>query len=74
MQGKIQILEAQNLSRDRDADGAKAYLSEFRNTLKALRDTYRGILVNEDLPQATAQGVLSVAQSLDVTAAQTGAL
>jgi hypothetical protein len=74
MQGKIQILKAQNLSRNRDADGARASLSEFRNTLKTLRDTYRGILVNEDLPQATAQGVLSVAQSLDVTAAQTGAL
>ena len=74
MQGKIQILAAQNQSRDSDADGAKASLSEFRTTLKALRDTYRGILVNEDLPQATAQGVLSVAQSLDVTAAQIGAL
>ena len=32
------------------------------------------ILAKEDLPQATAQGVLSVAQSLDVTAAQIGAL
>jgi hypothetical protein len=73
-QGKTQILAAQNLSRDRDAEGARALLTEFRNTLKALRDTYRGILVNEDLPQATAQGVLSVAQSLDITAAQIGAL
>jgi hypothetical protein len=73
-QGKTQILAAQNLSRDSDPDGAKASLSEFRTTLKSLRDTYRGILVKEDLPQATAQGVLSVAQSLDVTAAQIGAL
>jgi hypothetical protein len=74
VQGKTQILLAQNLSRNSDGEGARASLSEFRNTLKALRDTYRGILVNEDLPQATAQGVLSVAQSLDVTAAQIGTL
>ena len=71
--GKNQILAAQNLSRNSDVDGARASLAEFRNTLKALRDTYRGILVKEELSQATAQGVLSVAQSLDITAAQTGA-
>jgi hypothetical protein len=74
MRGKSQILSAQNFSRDSDLDGAKVSLSEFRNTTKDLRDTYRRILVNEDLPQATAQGVLSVAQSLDVTAARIGAL
>jgi len=74
LQGKTRILAAQNLSRNRDTGGARASLSEFRDTLKALRDTYRGILVKEDLPQATAQGVLSVAQSLDVTAAQAGSL
>ena len=72
-QGKKQILAAQNLSRNSDVDGARAALAEFRDTLKALRDTYRGILVKEDLPQATAQGVLSVAQSLDTTATQIGA-
>jgi hypothetical protein len=74
MQGKIQILAAQNQSRGNDADGAKSSLREFQNTSRTLRDTYRTILVREDLPQATAQGVLSVAQSLDVTAAQIGAL
>lgn len=74
MQGKTQILAAQNQTRMNDIEGTKATLTEFRTTLKALRDTYRGILVKEDLPQATAQGVLSVAQSLDVTAAQIGAL
>jgi hypothetical protein len=74
MLGKIQILGAQNRSRDGDTDGAKALLREFRTNLNTLRDTYRAILANEDLPQATAQGVLSVAQSLDVTAAQIGAL
>ncbi|MDD1684141.1 MAG: hypothetical protein LUO98_09945 [Methanoregula sp.] len=73
-QGKTQILAAQNFSRARDLDGAKAPLSEFCITLKDLRDTYRRILVNEDLPQATAQGVLSVAQSLDITAARVGTL
>jgi hypothetical protein len=74
MHGKIQILGAQNLSRNGDTDGAKASLLEFRTTLKTLRDTYRAILADEDLPQATAQGVLSVAQSLDGTAARIGAL
>ncbi|MDD1680177.1 MAG: hypothetical protein LUQ35_01070 [Methanoregula sp.] len=72
--GKIQILGAQSRSRDGDTDGAKASLREFRTSLNTLRDTYRAILADEDLPQATAQGVLSVAQSLDVTAAQIGAL
>jgi hypothetical protein len=72
--GKNQILTAKNLSRKNDGAGAKASLSEFRDTLKNLRDTYRGILLKEDLPQTTAQGVLSVAQSLDVTAAQIGTL
>lgn len=74
MQGKIQILAAQNMSRENDIDGAKASLQKFRNTLITLRDTYRAILAKEDLPQATAQGVLSVAQSLDVTASRMGAL
>jgi len=74
MKGKTQILVVQNLSHDSDIVGARASLSEFQNTLIALRNIYRGILINEDLPQATAQGVLSVAQSLDVTAAQIGAL
>ena len=74
MKGKTQILAVQNLFHDGDVAGARASLSEFQNTLIALRDIYRGILVEEDLPRATAQGVLSVAQSLDVTAAQIGAL
>jgi hypothetical protein len=70
--GKIQILAAQNHAQNGDITGARASLLEFRDTVEALRDTYRGILVDEDLPQATAQGVLSVAQSLDVTASQIG--
>ena len=72
--GKIQILAAQSQAKNGDITGARASLLEFHDTLEALRDTYRGILVDEELPQATAQGVLSVAQSLDITAAQIGAL
>ncbi len=72
LKGKNQIRAAQELSRKSDAGGANALLHEFRSTLTDLRDTYRGILTDEDLPQATAQGVLSVAQSLDVTAGQIG--
>ena len=74
IQGKTQILEVRNLSRNNDPDGTRTSLTEFRITLNTLRDTYRGILVTEDLPQTTAQGVLSVAQSLDVTATHIGML
>jgi hypothetical protein len=70
--GKGQVLAARNQVRNGDIAGARASLLEFRETLESLRDTYREILADEDLPQATAQGVLSVARSLDVTAAQTG--
>ncbi len=74
VKGKTEILAVRNLSHGRDVAGARALLSEFTNTLITLRDIYRGILVEEDLPHATAQGVLSVARSLDVTASQIGAL
>ncbi|MDP3563924.1 MAG: hypothetical protein Q8R70_05485, partial [Methanoregula sp.] len=57
-----------------NTEGAKATLQQFRATVKSLRDSYRLVLVKEDLPQATAQGVLSVAQSLDITAARMLAL
>lgn len=73
-QGSIQILAAQNQSRQTDIDGAKTSLWNLRSSLLALRDTYRAILVQEDLPLTTAQGVLSAAQSLDITAAQIGSL
>jgi len=53
--GKTQILSAQNLSRAHDVDGARAAISDFRDTLKALRDTYRVILVGEDLSQPVAR-------------------
>jgi hypothetical protein len=53
-----------------NTDGAKATLMQFRSTVQSLRDSYRYVLVKEDLPQPTAQGVLSVAQALDITAAR----
>jgi len=73
-QGKTQILAAQNQCRGSNTDGCRASLAQFRKTLTSLRDTYRGILTSQDLPQATAQSVLSVAQSLDLTSAQVGAV
>lgn len=73
VRGKTQILEAKSLCRTSGGDNCRASLARFRDTLKSLRDTYHGILVNQDLPEGTAQGVLSVAQSLDVTAAQVSA-
>ena len=51
-------------------EGAKATLLQFRDTVQSLRDSYRSVLVKEDLPPTTAQGVLSVAQSLDITSAR----
>jgi hypothetical protein len=74
MKGKTQILAVQNMSHDGDVAGARASLSEFQNSLITLRDIYCRILVEKDPLQPTAQGVLSVAQSLGVTAAQIGAV
>jgi hypothetical protein len=72
--GNTQIATAQNQINAGDTPGAKATVSEFRETVKDLRDAYREILVTEDLPRLTAQGVLSVAQSLDITATRMGAI
>ncbi|MHB8164682.1 MAG: hypothetical protein ACYDDV_10155 [Methanoregula sp.] len=55
-------------------EDARATLLQFRSTVQSLRDAYRSVLVKEDLPRTTAQGVLSVAQSLDITAARMLAL
>jgi hypothetical protein len=51
-------------------EGAKTTLLQFRITVESMRDSYRAVLIKEDLPRTTAQGVLSVAQSLDITAAR----
>jgi hypothetical protein len=56
-----------------DVRGARTTLAQLNETVRSLRDEYRGILVREDLPQSTAQGVLSVAQSLDVMSVRLGA-
>jgi hypothetical protein len=53
--------------------GARAAIAQLNGIIKSLRNTYREILVREDLPQTTAQGVLSVAQSLDVLSVRLGA-
>lgn len=64
--GHDQIRAVQTRMNAGNAAGAREALAEFQGTLQCLRDHYRGILIREDLPQTTAQGVLSVAQSLDV--------
>jgi hypothetical protein len=57
-----------------DVRGARTTLAQLNETVRALRDDYRGILVREDLPQTTARGVLSVAQSLDMMSVRLGAI
>jgi hypothetical protein len=69
--GHYQISTVQTQMKSGNAPGARATLSQFKGTLQSLRDAYRGILVREDLPDTTAQGVLSVAQSLDVMSVRT---
>jgi hypothetical protein len=64
--GQYQISTAQTQIVAGRTTDAEITLSQFRGTLQSLRDAYRGILVREDLPHTTAQGVLSVAQSLDL--------
>lgn len=60
---QISAVQAQvNAGNSREA---RAAISGFLGTLESLRDAYRQILVREDLPRTTAQGVLSVAQSID---------
>ncbi|MDD4136513.1 MAG: hypothetical protein PHT99_01280 [Methanoregula sp.] len=63
--GHSQISLAQMQIDAGNAREARATITAFRGTLQYLRDAYRAILVREDLPRPTAQGVLAVAQSLD---------
>jgi hypothetical protein len=72
--GTTQLAVATTQLDNGNPEGAKATLQQFRSTVQSLRDSYRTVLVKEDLPQTTAQGVLSVAQSLDLTAARMLAL
>jgi hypothetical protein len=55
-----------------DIRGARTTLAQLNQTVLSLRDDYRTILIREDLPETTAQGVLSVAQSLDVLSVRLG--
>ena len=71
--GTAQLAIAANQLDNGNTEGAKATLLQFRTTVQYLRDSYRMVLVKEDLPQTTAQGVLSVAQALDMTAARMAA-
>lgn len=68
--GRSQIATAQKYLALQDSDGARAELSQFRKTVLQLRDAYRTLLVKEDLSHATAQKVLTLAQSLDRVAVQ----
>jgi hypothetical protein len=68
--GQSQISTARAQLHAGNPAGAEVTLSGFRSTLQSLRDGYRGILVREDLPRTSAQGVLSVAQSLDLMSAR----
>lgn len=70
--GRIQLAAAQEMVQSGNRTGTRAALIQFRLTVTSLRDTYREILIREDLPGDTAHGVLSVAQSLDVTAIKAG--
>lgn len=68
--GTVQLTTVQAMARAGNRPGTRSALSQFRESVTFLRDAYREILIREDLPGETAQGVLSVAQSLDVTAVQ----
>jgi hypothetical protein len=71
--GKTQLGVARNQITAGNGTRAQLALSELRKTTISLRDSYRDFLVSDDLPQSSAQSILSVAQSLDITASQLGA-
>lgn len=68
--GTVQLANVQAMVRAGNRPGTRSALLQFRGSVISLRDAYRCVLVREDLPGEIAQGVLSVAQSLDVTAVQ----
>jgi hypothetical protein len=68
--GTTQLAVASAQLDNGNTEGAKETLLKFRTTAQSMRDSYRAVLIKEDLPHTTAQGVLSVAQSLDLTAAR----
>jgi len=72
--GCRQIARIYELENTCDTGSVRATLPAFNTTLKSLRDAYRIILIREDLPPATAHGVLSMAQSLEVMVVQVSAV
>ena len=70
--GKSHIATARGLLVAGDTREATLELVKFRKTVLSLRDAYRAILACEDLPEGSAQGVFSVAQSLELAGSHTG--
>jgi hypothetical protein len=70
--GKTHIATARGLLVAGDTREATLELVKFRETVLSLRDAYRAILAREDLPEGSAQGVFSVAQSLELAGSHTG--
>jgi hypothetical protein len=70
--GKTQLGVARNQITSGNGTGAQRALSELRKTTISLRDSYRDLLASEDLPQSSAESILSVARSLDITASRLG--
>ncbi|MEI7857513.1 MAG: hypothetical protein WCH85_08430 [Methanomicrobiales archaeon] len=68
--GTAQLVDATSRLDNGKIEDTKDTLLQFRSTVQSLRDTYRSILIREDLPQPVAQGVLSMAQELDITSAR----
>jgi hypothetical protein len=71
--GKTQLGVARAQIRTGNGTGAQLALSAFRETILSLRDSYRDLLVSDDLPQDSAQSILSVARSLDSIGSRLGA-
>jgi hypothetical protein len=70
--GRAQVAATKEQIDAGDIQGARTTLAQLNRTVLSLRDDYRAILIREDLPDTTAQGVLSVAQSLDVLSVRLG--
>lgn len=66
--GTAQLTTVQAMFCAGNRPGTRSALLQFRESVVSLRDNYRRVLIRGDLPGETAQGVLSVAQSLDVIA------
>lgn len=68
--GTSQLADATTRLDNGNIEDAKGSLLQFRSTVQSLRDTYRSILISEDMPQPVAQDVLSMAQALDIMSAR----